>query len=202
MIAKNSDFVGRFYIANGQGNYDPNAVGSTDELSLFIEQFEPKCLVTVLGYSLYKELLTNLESDGTVSPGADQKWKDLVDGKDNYEGIKKVLTPYIYFYYLENDESHHTGVGVVKDKPKGAEQFSMRKKAVTAWREFYNAAVGMNYKPGITAKSSYLGTVIGVDYDAGDDDKYWSLYKFLDERSEDFPTANPSVVNNINTYGI
>lgn len=200
MITKNSDFKGRFNIA-GAEDLEPNSFGNNEELELFIEEFEPKCLVTVLGFALYQELLTNLEPDGTVKPGADDKWKDLVNGKDQWRGLKTVTVPYIYFYFIESDESHHTGVGIVQENPKGAERTTPRWKMVNAWRAFYESAHGKSIYNEIIARPSYLGYIVGKVYD-NDDDKFWSLYKFLEERSEDFPNASPSELSNMNYYGV
>lgn len=202
MLTKNSDFIGRFKIA-GSEDIEPNSQGNAEELQLFIKDFEPKCLVTVLGYTLYSEVEAELLKQ-PWTPGApettEQKWIDLIDGKDNWRGLLTVTVPYIYFYFLEDDDSHHTGVGIVKENPKGAESHIARKKAVTAWRSFYESAQGKLRHHTILGRPSHLGYIVGKIYD--EDDKYWSLYKYLEENAEDFPNASPSVLSNINDYGI
>lgn len=204
MIVKNTDFIGRFKIA-GAVISGPNGLsGNDDELSLLIDEFEPKCLITVLGYSLYSELKPELLKKPFVASAtdtADEKWVNLVNGKDNYLGLKNVLVPYIYYQFLSDDESSHSQVGIVKEKAKGANNFNSRQKAVTAWRAFFEAARGKTVINSIISKQSYVGDITGIIY-SDEDDKIWSLYKFLYENLTIYETANPSYLENINIYGI
>lgn len=204
MITKNSDFKGRFYIANAEDE-SPNSdlVGNNEQLQLFIEEFEKKCLILVLGYTLYTELQPELLKKPFVPDAtetADDKWVELVNGKANYEGLLPVLVPYIYFYFLQSDNSEHTGVGVTRDTPNGAVLYSAREKGVMAWKAFYLAAQGDYYSTLLVSKSLTPGNVLGIIYD-NQEDKTWSLYKFLDV-NKDVYKANMTLLLNINEYGI
>ena len=203
MITKNSDFVGRFAIA-GAEDQEPNSEGNSSELQLFIADFEPKCLITVLGYTLYKELEPELKKkpfNRNSTETADSKWVDLVNGKDNYQGLKPLLVPYIFYYFLETDDEHHSGVGIIRENPKGATRTPAAKKAVMAWRSFYENTVGAYDIPAVFTKSTIKGNVVGIIY-ANTDDKLWSLYTFLYNNDIDYPTWSPSKIYNITQYGI
>lgn len=205
MISQNSDFIGRWNIANSHSE-DPNAplVGNTEQLQLAIDEYEPECLVTVLGYSLYEELKPELLKQPFITGApetADDKWVDLVNGKAQWRGLKRVIVPYVYFYFMRDDDTSHTGVGIVRENPKGAVIAETRLKPVTAWREFVNEARGKSQMPKVVSHSyKYVGNVVGVIY-SDYDDKYWSLYKFLYE-NEAVYDVSPSILKNINIYGI
>jgi len=203
MITKIEDFKGRFNIALSE-DIEPNSMGNHDELQLFIEDEEPSCLVTVLGYSLYQELLPELKKkpfEPDASLTAADKWVDLVNGKDNYQGLKKLLVPYIYFQFLANDTAHHTGVGMVQERAKGASNVSARKKAVVAWNEYYKYTVGEDISSNIFGKNTIKGPVIGIIY-SNSEDKYWSLYNWLKQNIDVYTNWSPSSVKNITMYGI
>lgn len=206
MITKNSDFNGQFQIANSEdGSPNSDLIGNNTELQLFINEFEPRCLITVLGYALYAELKPELLKKPFVTDAqdtADAKWVELVNGKDNYFGLKPIIVPYVYFHFLKSDDSSHTGVGVVKEAPKGARNYSPREKAVLAWRTFYEAAQGYYPEFTIASKQSAVGNITGIIYDYDQSDKIMSLYTFLAKNIDTYPNANPSVLENITQYGI
>lgn len=203
MLTQNSDFTGRFAIPFAEDT-EPNSEGNNQELVEAIEIFEPECLVTVLGYSLYEELKPELLKQPFV-PGAgetaDQKWIDLVNGTGQWQGLKKVTVPYIFYMFLQNDNESYTGVGVAQENPKGAERVSARNKAVKAWREFHKQTVGAQESMRVERRDSIRGPMTGVIYHF-DVDKYWSLYKFMYENSDTYTNWAPSKVSNITHYGI
>ncbi len=59
--------------------------------------------------------------------------------------------------------------------------------------------MGTNVYPYIQTKVATPGTVTGILYQ---DDKLYSLYRFLDEHADDYPDASPSYLRNMNSYGI
>ena len=207
MITKVTDFKGRFRIANSD-DHAPNSdlTGNHSLLKDFIDEFEPQCCITILGYSLYKELQPELLKQpfvGGATETADQKWIDLVNGKENYEGLVKCIVPYIYFKFLKDDDSSHTGVGVVNENPKGAVMYSAREKAVEAWRAFYQATCGeYSVEDSLLFKQSYVGPILGIIYAHDSLDKEKSLYTFLEENKNIYPNANPTPLSNINQYGL
>lgn len=206
MITENQDYVGRYKIPNATDT-SPNSdlLGNSVELQLFIDQFEEECLILVLGYTLYQELLTQLDpaEDNDLVAGADQKWDDLLNGKETYRGLREIIISYVFFYFLENDESEYSGVGVVKEYGKGSRSFTSRPKAVKAWRQFRLLAQGQSGYPEVFTRGLIGGTSSGIgvvwtDYD----EKRMPLYAFLSENNDTYPTAVTSPIGNMNYYGI
>ena len=206
MITKNQDFVGRYKIPNATDT-SPNSdlLGNSTELALFISNLEEECLILVLGYTLYKELEAELDDSepNGLKPTADQKWDDLLNGKETYKGLRELLIAYIFFFFLQNDESDYAGVGVVKEYGKGARSFTTRPKAVKAWRRFFELAQGVTGRPEIWSRRLIGGTSNGVgvvwtDYD----NKLQPLYPFLTINEDVYPDAVMSPLKTMNYYGI
>jgi len=199
MITRISDFKGHLRIPNLEGTA-PLEVGNQKELELAIERYEPVCLMQLFGFELYKEIKSNVDDDGIVLPTAEQKWKDLIDGVDDYIGIREILANYIFFFFVENDESHYGGVGNIKEKSKGAYKYSFREKAVKAWRTYYELAVGKEASFTMYQK----GREYGVVWNTNDYDAFKPLRVYLQEHKEDFPNQvnNFARIKNINYYGI
>ena len=205
-IVINKDFtVGRFKIANATDiGPDSNLLGNKTELGQFIEDYEKECLIEVLGWALYSELLLVLDpqEDDGIKAGSDAKWAKLVNGDANYFGLKKLLVPYIYFMFLENDESRHSGTGVIKENTKGARDFPDTSKAVKAWREFYKYTVGESLRPKGWIKPSIFGNLVMYDWYGSTDSNIKPLYTYLIEKVDDFPNAVMTEYENMNYYGI
>lgn len=205
MITKISDFKGRFKIPNATDTA-PNSdlLGNSTSLYDFISDYEEECLILILGYTLYKELLTNLnegEPNGILT-GADAKWDELVNGKDNYRGLRTLLVSYIFFYYLENDESQYSGVGIQRERGKGSRNFTARPKATKAWRTFYKLTSGEKIQPEVIIRSLVGGSSgVGIIY-TDPTEKLQPLYGFLTENAITYPDAVMSQIGNMNYYGI
>ena len=205
-IVTNEDFTkGRFKIPNATDIApDSNLVGNKTELGQFIEEFEEECLIITLGYVLYEELKTQLDpstSNGLIT-GADQKWDDLLNGKENYFGFKKILVPYIYYKFLENDDASYSGVGIIKESAKGARSYPARSKAVKAWRMFYKFTIGTSLAPKAWTKTSIFGNLNMFDWYGTTDSQIKPLYTFLVEEKLVYPTAVSTEFANMNFYGI
>jgi len=206
MITTNADFVGNFKIPNSMdGSPLSDLLGNKDELTTFIENFEPECLVRAFGYDLYKLLLPELQKQPfnvSSEVTADQKWIDLVNGKDNYKGLKPVIVPYVYYHFLEDNESSFSGVGVVKERAKGAQERSSIPKAVKAWREFYKHTVGSEPVPGVMVRPSIFGNMVFYDWYGTDGNYETSLHSFLTKYKNIYPEAIIGKFENMNFYGI
>jgi len=199
MIVKTKDFIGDNFVPNvelvapGEGT-----TGNKELLQYTIDKYEDRALLTVLGFDLKKELVEQFDADGNLKPGVDDKWIDLVNGKDDYLGLIEPLVNYIYFYFLESQQSQSTGVGEIKTNPKGGRLTSSRRKAVKAWRRFYELIQGNTLGP-TTVTNSYG---FGVVWEQNEYELYKPLYQFLHENKDLFPNARPMRIKNMNLYGL
>lgn len=164
MIISGSYFKSIIDVPNAE-NIHPNSelLGQKAELDNLIMQYEPDILIKTLGYHLYREFQSNLEvvqgaTIQTVKPSADQKWKDLMSGKEyqidgvwvkwpgivHMEGTLKIsfIANWVYLKLLENESSGKlTDVGLVSLEAKGGTKLSVRGKQILCYRIFYELVV-------------------------------------------------------------
>ncbi len=98
----------------------------------YIDEHEPIILRKILGYALYKEFKAALDGG---SPA--QKWLDLRDGveytdnSDNlqkYDGIKTIITEYVFDAIIADVQTQVTDSGVKKGSTDNAGNYSPRYK--------------------------------------------------------------------------
>lgn len=204
-----------------------NDLSKGGELLLYISTYERDVLIKLLGYSLYKEFSDQFDVDAndqwTIKPLADQKWKDLLNGKEytidnvtyNFRGLifsegigtslinRSLLSYYVYYNFLSNDVDNYSSVGVQNETAKNATKVSAIPKAVKAWNNFYNLAVGSYSTPHYLVNGS--GT-IGLDWLGGDGSGERSLYEFMNDINTQTPDTyenwKPQFFDNINQFGI
>lgn len=127
-IVSNDDFVGEIVIAQ----LSQKAV--SDELAVFIDEYEPVFLKLLLGQTLYDEFIAGLGIDEQVEdaenpPTPDQIWLDLK------AQIGKSIAQYIYWQYIKNNNSQTSGIGQTKNGSDNAVPASPRFKMVKAWNK-------------------------------------------------------------------
>ena len=200
MIIKVEDFKGDNFVPNKELIAPGGDVtGNANLLQLAIDKHEPICLIKILGFDLKEEFISNIDPvTGGVKSGADEKWNFLLNGEEDYIGLKELLVNYIYFYFLESQESHLSGVGNMVNDPKGGKIVTSIPKAVRAWREFFELTVGNHNNP-VRITRPYG---IGIIWQDNEWDAYKPLYAYLQEKAEDFPSAKPKQIKNINRYGL
>lgn len=186
MLTKTSDFKGLYYVPNAiDVAPDSNLTGNSTELSDFIEIYEVECLDMLLGYELSQLLQPELLKEPFV-PGAgdtaDAKWVDLVNGKDNYRGLRECLISYIFYNFYKNDYEQYTGIGTKKLESNGSVETSVRPRAVKAWRQLYDLAIGSRLSKTVVTSIFGVGLIHG-EYDA----VYKSLFTFLKDNETDYP---------------
>lgn len=202
MIVKPEDFVGTALVPNAKDENIPleGFAGNPTELKLFIDDYEPEALITVLGFDLYQEFIANLDPDtGEPLPGADQKWTDLLNGKGRYRGIKKMIVHYVFFNFYNNDTSHYSGVGTVKENPKGATPYDVKEKAVKSWRIFRKEAVGSGSVHGAVIRKN---SGVGVIYGGSTNNEFQSVQEFILDNKEEYPNYSFIPIQNMNYYGL
>lgn len=150
MIVDKSYFIGELDIPTNNANVEPS-------LNNFIEKYEKKFLIGVLGYELYLLFDAAIKIDPIASP-----YKELLEG-DNYEykgiiyhweGFKEtvvepdpnadppiigkyrsIIANYIYYWWMRNVDLQSVGLGVVKTQAENAVKVSGASKAVRAMSE-------------------------------------------------------------------
>jgi hypothetical protein len=92
----------------------------------YINQEEQDRLKKILGRTLFDAFMNGLYSDvenltPRVEDGIEQRWKDLRDGVDyiyggktyQWDGMVKMLKPYIYSMWITHDAEKYNGSGAV-----------------------------------------------------------------------------------------
>jgi len=93
----------------------------------------------------------------------DNKWLVLKNGgvystSGRWVGMKKLLIPYIYSYWVGDAYDTNSGIGVVKAKAENATPISPKRRIVRAWNE-YVRMVGDTYRWGYNTVNSLYGFV-------------------------------------------
>jgi len=227
MITSSIYYKGDIHIPNVV-NPSPgvNDISNDSELKFFISEYEREVLIKLLGYNLYKEFSEQFDVDvngqWTIKPAADQKWKDLLNGKEytidtvtyNFRGLifseglgnslinRSLLSYYVYYNFLSHDVDNYSSVGVQTETAKNATRVSAIPKAVNAWSKFYSLAVGNYNQPYYITNSSGM---TGIDW-FGCDDGERSLYEFINDINLQTPDTyadwKPQRLENINQFGI
>lgn len=129
-------FIGELNIPN------LNEDSEIERLQLFIDKYEPKFLIELLGYGLYKDFKAGL----LINPIED-KWKALRDGGEyTYNGIlnrwngvkhsgSSMIANYVYYWWMRNEVTQTTGIGEVASKSENSVRVSASGKMTSAWNE-------------------------------------------------------------------
>jgi len=196
-----TDFEFGAYVPNRDDAPNSDIIGNEPVLQGFIDEYAENCLVQTLGWELWSLLKAELDTNGDLDVGADQIWKDLVEGKDNYKGmLKGMLVGYVYFYWLQNDIVDYSTGGTHRLTPDSAVNTRPDSKMVLQYQKFYTQAIG-SYNTG--PKIVYKPFGVGVIYGSQSGSNYISMYEFLRENDSVYPTWSPNLeIENINVYDI
>ncbi|WP_027381868.1 hypothetical protein [Epilithonimonas caeni] len=173
------------------------------EISRFIYDHEKQCLILVLGQELYNELQDCFDTDNNLKDDAPEHLKALINGisyevtvndiikKKEWKGIvqkdsfkfngtdielrSSFIADYIYYHYNYNYRTSTTGVGQVILTAANSFTVSGFPKRIDAYNSFQMKVVG-----GIKNQTS--------------------LYEFLRDHKEDFPTWKPSHIEPKNKF--
>ncbi len=200
-------YTGLISIGNADAKEDRALLGNSDVLGGLIAQYEREVMIQLFGWSLCKDFISNLVLDAKgvyqLKTGVDVKWDELLNGKEyevdgipvvwrglRFEDVKigdnvprSLLAYYIYAQYITQDETQHSGIGLVKNKAKNAVNISGRVQYVIAWNIFIKMAVSCNESYGER-----------------------SLYQFIEEQnkqnSNHYPNWHPFEFKTTNRFGI
>jgi hypothetical protein len=200
-------------------NYNiPNAnelqTGSSIQLMQYIDERVPFVLKQALGFELFKDLTDNM-TDGILNADAEQRWKDLVNGKTYEKNSKEyrwnglaytegtfknsLLTPFVYYHYLKDHVSQLSGVGEVAGTAKNAESVNSNQRLVNAWNDFI-----LQYQGACRNKPLryYKDLVLVTDYYGGKDNSFVDLLTFLQDNQTDYPDAPLTRYELQNSFGL
>lgn len=178
----------------------PNAVaqpsiGSNTPTSLLqlqqeIDEKENELLLSFLGYEQTNELLDQFETSGEWKVSALQKWIDLVDGTEQWKGLRytvgtkkiSLISFYVFFYYLKYDYSTYSTTGIQVSKSENAVSQLPNEKQVSAWNKFVNMYDGGNIQQrGYIFSNNWNGTMLR--WNNGERNEV-SLYDFMSSKSD------------------
>lgn len=219
MIIDKTYFKGNLRVANVQEDLTPlgSRTGNQPDLDEYIEKYEVEIMLNALGYKEYKSFIDSFEPDGTLKAGAEQRWVDLVNGKDytsngvelKWRGLRYVLgsqkysliAEYVFYFFLREQSRTFAGVGMVREKAKAAENESAIPRLADAWNDFvvkYQGDAELDEYPRLITKPG----LIGIDYSLQFDSDDVSLYRFLVDNEVDYPDVKFKFYEGQNSLGI
>lgn len=184
MIITTSDFTLGAFIPNRDDAPNSEIIGNEPILQGFIDTEVDEVLTELLGYALWTELKAQLTDPGNTLPaGADQKWLDLVNGKENYPGMKKFLVPFVFYKFMMNDRADYSTLGVHVATSDSAERVNPSAKAIGEYQKFYKFAIGSAYAgPRLIVNSMGMPGLIWGSYGS----QFASMYDFLAENIDTY----------------
>lgn len=135
-------FIRKINIPNIDIVSNPRNGPILERLNSFINQYEPECLTEILGYELYKALLTeNSSRMNDLLRGAEYendegrlvKWNGLI-----YEPKISLIANYVYYKFQEDSAMQTTGVSTSVATSTSGESKSPEYKMLDAWNFFSN----------------------------------------------------------------
>lgn len=115
----------------------------SDQLDALIDERVQLLLLNVLGYAEFKELNSFIE-EGVLISTAPQKWIDFVEGAEytyfeklqKWQGVKKMLVNYVYYYWLYKSASFLSGIGEVRGEANASINVNPTQRLVNYWNDF------------------------------------------------------------------
>ena len=205
-------FVRKYLVPNAQ---ELNS-GANEQLKGYIDSMARLCLKDALGNVLFKDLDDNITA-GNLDGDAPQKWLNLVNGVEyvldgttyTWEGLiqengafnESLLTPFVFYHWLYDNQSRMSGVGEVVTIAKNAINVNSTQRLVSTWNDFVsNYQTGCNnYSPSIYFKGG-IRVIDWVGNNTNSD--YVSLIKFLSDNETDYPEAALKMYKAKNQLGI
>lgn len=217
MIIDKSYFKGgKLFIPNITSNASVtgNVPTASASIESYIARYEEDLLLHALGLENYEALKAALETDALLEDPANEKWKDLVNGKTytfedtqvKWPGLRttegelktSLIADYVFYHYLIDDFQHYSTVGIQKEKAKNAEPQSPNLKLTQVWRDFIH-----KYQEGAHLTPAIVNTPNGpyVDYFISNLNVKRSLYQFLKDNDQ-YGDFHFRVYENRNRFGL
>lgn len=187
----------------------PNNSGRTyapkTGVQAYIDRYEAELLINALGQEQYEELLDQFE-EGVLKPDAEQKWVDLVNGRDDWKGLRyqigtykiSLIANYVFYQYLSNTELFYAVTGLTRPDVANAISISANVTLVTQWNDFVRLYQGSR----CTTASSIIYPINGYPYYDGINTIGESLLGFLSKYPELYSTEFFKVYEFKNRHGL
>jgi len=198
--------------------YIPNSVAqpsigsvlpsATAQLNEEIESIEQSLLLDILGYEQLQELMAQFEENGDWVEDPNPKWVDLVDGVDDWKGLRytigtkkiSLIAYYVFFYYLGTDFQTYSTTGMQIPRAENSLYNNPSVKQTTVWNKFIRMYIGdVRYGLPVLENNwngdflNFSGKVIGNEV---------SLYDYLMKNRDLYDTTYFTVKSHINYMGL
>jgi hypothetical protein len=125
-------------------------------------------LLDILGYEQLQELNAQFEPNGDWIANPVQKWVDLVDGKDDWKGLRytigtkkiSLIAYYVFFYYLGMDFQTYSTTGMQIPMAENSQTNNPSVKQVSVWNKFIRMYVGRGMYDNGDVSSNWNGDFI------------------------------------------
>jgi hypothetical protein len=171
--------------------------------------------MSILGYTQYVDLIAQFEE---TTPGAGdwdwitsplQKWVDLVDGKDNWKGLRyasggnkfSLIANYVFCSYLENDYSSYTTTGTIISDAANSTQVNPTQKITIAWNKFVEMLNGFNRCNHVNYALFQHWSYYGIQYGQKDQIEL-NLFDFMQLHPDDYYISNFQIRTVKNSLGL
>lgn len=186
-----------------------NTPTNVQALQQFIDEKEYTFLLNALGHEQTVELLSQFTSEGNWIENPIQKWVDLVDGLDEWRGLRyeigtskvSLIAYYVYFYFLQDDWKTYTTTGIqVPDAANStpAVPFDKQAKAWNTFVKMYNDNYFGYSNPTFFNNWNGYG-MMWAGYGASNE---VYLYRYLQKRSDVYDTSKFKRLSIINPNGL
>ena len=187
------------------GSASPSALTQLNEEIGSIEQ---SLLLDILGYEQLQELNAQFESNGDWVATPVQKWVDLVDGKDNWKGLRytigtkkiSLIAYYVFFYYLGMDFKTYSTTGMQIPMAENSKINDASVKQTTIWNKFVRMYVGNGMYNNGDVTSNWNGDFISFGNTMTGNEV--TLYKYLSLNSDVYDITFFTNKTPLNYFGI
>lgn len=187
------------------GSASPSALTQLNEEIGSIEQ---SLLLDILGYEQLQELNAQFESNGDWVATPVQKWVDLVDGKDDWKGLRytigtkkiSLIAYYVFFYYLGMDFQTYSTTGMQIPMAENSKINDASVKQTTIWNKFVRMYVGNGMYNNGDVTSNWNGDFISFGNTMTGNEV--TLYKYLSLNSDVYDITFFTNKTPLNYFGI
>ena len=187
MLIDKTYFTGKLNLPNvEQGTVNQDLILNNNELHRFIQEYELKYLTDAFGFIVARDILSKIDSDGNIIAGTEQKYIDLIDGVDDWLGLRyeangikySQVANYVYCMYIAENERKMTNLGVTVDEVEKGRVVSSWSKYNSAWRDMFKQRQAFELDDWYSY-SYYLNTATKTlfDYITGNTD--WDTQYFI-----------------------